>query len=99
MLIYHKFAYIKHRITSHFRSIHRELSRYLSGEDWILLFYRSISRQLQSSGNKCHTATRLRTADQEFDLGLFSQSNKPAVGEARQSGNCAVTAEVVLPSR
>ena len=80
-------------------STHRELSRQLKGEDWIPLFYRSILSQLQLRGEKSHTATRLGTADQEYDLGLCFQSNKPAAGEARQSGNCAVAAEVVLPSR
>jgi len=71
----------------------------LSGEDWILLFYRSISRQFQSPGEKSHTATRSGTADQEYDLGLFFQSNKPFVGKARQSGNNPVAAEIALSSR
>jgi hypothetical protein len=48
----------------------------LKGEDWIPLFYRSISRQFQSPGEKSHTATRLGTADQEYDLSLCFQSNK-----------------------
>jgi hypothetical protein len=46
-----------------------------------------------------HTATGNRTADQESDLGLFFQSNKSFVGEARQSGNNPVAAEVALSSR
>jgi hypothetical protein len=61
----------------------QELSRQLKGEDWIPLF----SRQLQSPGEKSHTATRLGTADQEYDLGLCFQSNKLTSGEALQSGN------------
>jgi hypothetical protein len=40
-----------------------------------------------------------KTADQEYDLGLFFQTNKPTVGEARQSDNNAVAAKVVLSSR
>jgi hypothetical protein len=71
----------------------------LSGEDWIPLFSRSILRQFPSLGEKSHTATRLGTADQEYDLGLFFQSNKPFVGEARQSGNNPVAADVALSSK
>ena len=71
----------------------------LRGEDWILLFYRSISRQFQSQGEKSHTATRFGTAEQAYDLGLFFQSNKPFVGEARQSGNNPVAADVALSSK
>ena len=59
----------------------------------------SLSRQRQSQGEKRHTAIGLRTAGQEYDLSLFFQSNKPASGEARQSGNSAVAAEVALSSR
>jgi hypothetical protein len=71
----------------------------LKGEDSIPLFYRSISRQFQSPGEKSQTATRLGTADQESDLGLFFQSNKSFVGEARQSGNNPVAADVALSSK
>jgi hypothetical protein len=53
----------------------------LSGEDWIQLFYRSISRQFQSPGKKSHTAARLGTADHEYDLDLYFQSNKLTSGE------------------
>jgi hypothetical protein len=46
-----------------------------------------------------YTATRNRTADQEYDLSLFFQSNKPFVEEARQSGNNPVAADVALSSK
>jgi len=75
------------------------LSRQLKGEYWIPLFYRSISRQFQSPGEKSHTATRSGTAGQEYALGLFFQSNKPFVGEARRSGSNPDAAEVALSSR
>ena len=99
----HKSAYIEHRITSDLWSIHRELSRWLSGEDWILLFYRSISRQFQSPSETSHNATRLGTADQEYDLGLLLQTNKLSggFGGARHSGNSSDVAETefgVLPT-
>jgi len=71
----------------------------LSGEGWILLFYRSISRQFQSQGEKSHTSTRSGAAGQEYDLGLFFQPNKPFVGEARHSGSNPDAAEVALSSR
>ena len=99
MVYCHKFAYIEHLITLKLWSIHRELSRWLSDRGWFLLLYLSISRQRQSQGEQSHTAIGLRTAGQEYDLGLFLQSNKPASGEARQSGNSAIATEVVLSSR
>ena len=40
---------------------HRELFHELSYKDGILLLYRSISRQLQSQGEKSHTAMWVRT--------------------------------------
>jgi hypothetical protein len=71
----------------------------VKSETWIPLFNRSISRQFQSPGEKSQTATRLGTADQESDLGLFFQPNKFFVGEARQSGNNPVAADIALSSR
>jgi hypothetical protein len=64
-----------------------------------LLLYRSISRELQSQGEKIHITSRSEKAGQEYDLGLFFQSNKPTGGEARQSGNSAVAAEIALSFR
>jgi hypothetical protein len=44
MMYCQKSAYIEHRFTTALGLNHRELSHQLSGEDWILLLYRSISR-------------------------------------------------------
>jgi len=79
--------------------IHRELSQGLRGKDWILLLYHSISRQHQSQGEKIHITSRLETEGQEYDFGIFFQSNNSTAGEARQSGNHAVAEEVALSSR
>jgi hypothetical protein len=44
-----------------------KLTRQLNGEDWILFFYRSISRPFQWPGEKGHTASRLGTAGHDYD--------------------------------
>jgi len=44
----------------------------LTGDEWIPLFYHSISRQFQSPGEKSHTATRLGTAHQDYEWIYYS---------------------------
>jgi len=62
--------------------------------------FRSFTAQFHANAN--HRAKKaiplpdLRIADQEYDLGLFFQLNKPFAGEARQSGNNSVAAEAAL---
>jgi len=75
------------------------LPRLLNGEDWILLFYRSISHQFQWLDEKTHTATRFGTACQDYGWVYLFQTNKPTVGEARQSGNSAVAEELTFSTR
>jgi hypothetical protein len=51
------------------------LSRQLKGEDWILLFYRSISRQFQRLGEKSYTATQSGTVGQDYDWVILSDGH------------------------
>ena len=73
-----------------------ELSRQLLGEGWILRPCHPMSRQCRHLGVENPAATKVGGGNSELRSDSFSQTNKPIgwPGEALQSGNNAVAADI-----